>query len=659
MNATKYLNSRLGKTIEQIKKAYLSGRHICFLVCSEPEFIKDLLCSESFFPNLKSSKSNPYNSIVFMEENFIFWGKDKEKSNVVDNLESPRLFVWSSNNNRAHIPIELLTDYVNITTTLSKCNKVVKPCENEKLLLLRQSLILVVVRSKPEVPTYIEPYSAIITVPLMNEAEFKDLVSGYLEETESIKTTTDTNGYKRVKNDDYLTKLYQNMMGLNATQVINILKKNQVALGYIYYDEKENMYNSKLNALINNIKHEFEQLIDTSRALSLEDASDKRPAGLDNMIKWIDKIKVLVSNPNDFRSYLLESPKGLIVSGVPGSGKSMMAKYISHIMRLSLVKFDLGNVGGEYVGDSERNMDEALDLIDSISPCILWIDEIEKAFTINNSSHETTLRVFGKFLTWIQEKSSCFIFATSNDISKMPPELFRSGRFDGKFFTFMPTADECAQIFESTIHRQVDDYQSDKPGDSQPKPLFNLGIINGAWFKDFINDNCLLGFPEGIDDTSVNKLNKFFIGADIVQLIKMAKIEYLQDKGGDEDEEDAIFDSNKFKECLKKTLKELKTYGETDLDKIAKCYAQLAVNNFSSASDGMILPFEGYDDLDYKADSKNKNRLYDLNRGRGRNDAEAVHFNKLECNYDKCLYIIVRNTINKIAVEIINNVKRI
>ena len=241
----------------------------------------------------------------------------------------------------------------------------------------------------------------------------------------------------------------------------------------------------------------------------------------------------------------------------------------------------------------------------------------------------------------------------------MPPELFRSGRFDGKFFTFMPTADECAQIFESTIHRQVDDYQSDKPGDSQPKPLFNLGIINGAWFKDFINDNCLLGFPEGIDDTSVNKLNKFFIGADIVQLIKMAKIEYLQDKGGDEDEEDAIFDSNKFKECLKKTLKELKTYGETDLDKIAKCYAQLAVNNFSSASDGMILPFEGYDDLDYKADSKNKNRLYDLNRGRGRNDAEAVHFNKLECNYDKCLYIIVRNTINKIAVEIINNVKRI
>ena len=72
----------------------------------------------------------------------------------------------------------------------------------------------------------------------------------------------------------------------------------------------------------------------------------------------------------------------------------------------------------------------------------------------------------------------------------------------------------------------------------------------------------------------------------------------------------------------------------------------------------MILPFEGYDDLDYKEDSENDNRLYDLNRGRGRNDAETDHFNGLKCNYDKCLYIIVRNTINKIAVEIINNVTR-
>lgn len=662
MNATKYLNSRLGKTIEQIKKAYLSGRHICFLVCSEPEFIKDLLCSESFFPNLKLIKSNPNtdSSIKFMGEN------DSISSNVIANLNSPQLFIWTGNDNGVHIPIEDLTNYVNITTTLSKCNKVVNADDNEKLLLLRQSLILVVVRSKPKVPTYIEPYSAIVTVPLMNETEFKDLVSGYLEETESITTTTDTNGYKRVANDDYLTKLYQNMMGLNATQVINILKKNQIALGSIYYDEKDRVYKDKLDVLINNIKHEFKQLIDTSRALSLVDTSDndnKKPVGLDNMIEWIDKIKDLVSNPNDFRSYLLESPKGLIVSGVPGSGKSMMARYIAHIMKLSLVKFDLGNVGGQYVGDSERNMDEALDLIDSISPCILWIDEIEKAFTINNSSHETTLKVFGKFLTWIQEKSSCFIFATSNDISKMPPELFRSGRFDGKFFTFMPTADECAQIFDSTIRRQVGEYQSNNTsGDSQPKPLFNLEIINGAWFKDFINDNCILGFPKGIEDTSVNKLNKFFIGADIVQLIKMAKIEYLhnkKDKRCDEDKEDAIFDSNKFKESLKTALKALKTYGETDLEKIAKCYAQLAVNNFSSASKGMILPFEGYDDLDYKADSKNNNRLYDLNRGKGCNDAQTVHFNKLECNYDKCLYIIVRNTINKIAVEIINNVKRI
>ena len=103
----------------------------------------------------------------------------------------------------------------------------------------------------------------------------------------------------------------------------------------------------------------------------MEDASDEKPAGLDKIDEWIKEIKDQVSNPDDFKKYLLESPKGLIVSGVPGSGKSMMAKYIAHNLGLSLLRFDIGNVGGKYVGDSEKNMDEALELIDTLTPCVL------------------------------------------------------------------------------------------------------------------------------------------------------------------------------------------------------------------------------------------------------------------------------------------------
>lgn len=660
MNTLKYLNSRQGKTIEHIKRAYLCNRHICFLVCSEPEFVRELICSKSFFPLIKQSQSQPAN-ITFISDK-----SDFITSNVFDNMESPRLFVYS-NPNEASIPATSLTNYVNFITSLSFCHKNLAPQESEKINYLKQSLILVVVKSKPQIPTDIEPYSETITVPFMDEYEFKEFVSLYLEETEDIQTSDDIiEGYKLVENDEYLTRLYQNMMGLNPTQIKAILKKNQILFGNIYFNKNDSDYKRNLRNLLKNIKQEFEQLINTSRALSLVNTSDdsennkelSHPAGMANIIDWINAIKNQGSNPDDLKKYLLESPKGIIVSGVPGSGKSMMAKYIAKAIGQPLLRFDIGNINGKYVGDSEKNMDEALELIDTLTPCVLWIDEIEKALSINEHSHETSKKIFGKFLTWIQEKSSCFIFATSNDISKMPPELFRSGRFDGKFITFMPTADECALIFESIITEQIATHIKNEFKNPKAKPLFNLKEINGNLFRNLINDHklCLAGFPKGINDKTVNRLNKFFTGADIAQLIKMAKTQYLI--GYKEYNGDAVFDSRKFTESLIIAIDKIKTYGETDLEKIAKCYAQLAMNNFNSASSNLILPFKAFDDLNYKTSKeKDKENLYDLNKIE--EGYETTYYKQLTCDYDKCLYLIIRNTVNKLANDIISNISRI
>lgn len=648
MNAFKYHNSRFGKTIEQIKQAYLSDRHICFLVCNEPEFIKEIICSESFFPNIKQSKEQTTN-IVFANGEFI-------TDNIFDNLDKPNLFIYNSITNDSKIPFKSLTNYVDFITTIYKCNHSLHNQEKVKLNYLKQSLILIPVESKPEIGSYIEPYSAIITVPLMNEYEFKEYVSEFLKDTEKIQTTVNNNGYNIVNNDHYLTKLYQNMMGLNATQIRTILKKNQIQLGNIYYDKNDTRYEDKLNILLKNIKHEFEQLLDTSRALSLEEALENKPVGLDNIISWIKKIKEQVSNPEDFKKYLLESPKGLIVSGIPGSGKSMMAKHIAYILGLPLLRFDIGNIGGKYVGDSEKNMDKALELIDTLTPCVLWIDEIEKAFPPDEKSHETTNRAFGKLLTWIQEKSKCFICATANDISKIKPELFRSGRFDGKFFTFMPTADECAEIFDSIIKHETKKYEkNNKSKNLQSKALFNSKLINNKLFIGLINSElCISKFEDKWDYREINKSNKFFTGADIAQLIKMAKSQYLSEFK--EYDGDAVFDSEKFEICLKEAVKKLKTFGETDLESIAICYAQIAINNFNSAASKFILPFEGYDYLDYKInDEKDKVYLYNLDRS----NSEKDYYKELRYKYDKCLFIIIRNTINKLAKDIVNNIKKI
>ena len=645
MDTFKYLNSRLGKTCEHIKRAYLSNRHICFIVCSEPEFMNELLRSESFFPNIVKTNEE---SIQLQTGN----------SQLLSNSEKwikPHLLVYNINNTDNGIPSSELIQYVNKVTSLSNCNRRLSNKDERQIDLLKQSLILVRVDSKPKIPTYIEPYTETISVPYMDELEFKEFVSLYLAQTENVDTYVDERGYNLVAGDNYLTKLYHNMMGLNATQIKAVLRKNQILLGKIYYDEDDDRYRENLEVLLQNIKSEFEKLVNASRALSVEDRSDKKPAGLGNIINWISNIKEQVSSPENFRRYLLESPKGMIVAGVPGSGKSMMAKYIAHEMGLTLLRFDIGNVGGGLVGESEKNMDDALNLIDTLTPCVLWVDEIEKAISINDNSHETTMTTFGKFLTWIQERATCFIFATSNDISKMPSELFRSGRFDGKYFTFMPTAGECAEIFDSTIQHQVDKCHKDGG-----KKLFDTTEINGAYFRSLLNHFgvCLLGFPNTIDleCRSVNKRNKFFIGADIAQLIKVAKTLYLQKNIGED--ENFVFKSKEFKECLITAISTIKTYGETDLGNIAKCYAQLAINNFSCASNSQILPFDGYDDFEYKICDNNRNvKLYDLDRFK--KGYEIIHFNGLKDNYDRCLYIIIRNTINAMASNIIQNIRKI
>lgn len=673
MNALKYLNSRLGKTIEQLKKAYLSDKHICFLVCSEPEFIEKLIDSGSFFPNIKPRQTDSGASIRFVEgddfiESFLF----KSDTNYNQEIERPQLYVYNCSphyvndkvSEDVHLPLRSLTNYVNHISTLTNSNFELTTGQKKRLAYIKESLILIPVKSKPQVPTYIEPYSETIAVPFMNEPEFKEYVSLYLEETENAETSINSDGYKNLGNEDYLTKLYHSMRGLNATQIRTVLRKNQIQLGHIYLKKNDDNYEMLLGNLLQNIRKEFENLIETSRALSLEEASLNEPAGLSNLTKWLRQHKEQVSSPHKFAKYILETPKGLLVSGIPGTGKSMMAGYIAGYFGLSLVKLDFGNLGGKFVGQSEKNMDNALNLIEAISPCVLWVDEMEKAFSSSkgDSGNETTKRMIGKFLTWMQEKGkkgiSCFIFATTNDISQMPPEMFRSGRFDDKFFTFMPTAEECAEIFESIICGQCKKYRTRTLKNLQAKPLFNNQKINKDLFLKLLDDKelCLAGFPvSNCKYRNVNHLNKFFTGADIDQLIKEAKNLYLLNYSGansNAPSDDAEFDSNGFAECLKAALKEIKTYGETNLEDIAKSYAQLAVNNFNNASSDCILPFGGYDELPIltkKADEVVD--LYDLNRV-GKNREES-HYETLKHDYDKCLYVMVRNTVNQLAGEIV------
>ena len=176
--------------------------------------------------------------------------------------------------------------------------------------------------------------------------------------------------------------------------------------------------------------------------------------GLENLKEWLVKKAKVFKNINDAQKYGVDMPKGVLIAGVPGCGKSLNAKAAANLFEVPLLRLDMGRLMGKYVGESEGNLRKAIALAEAISPCVLWIDELEKAFAGiggAGSGAEVTTRLFGNFLTWMQEKESpTFVVATANDIIKLPPELMRKGRFDEIFYVGLPNDKEREKIF--TIH---------------------------------------------------------------------------------------------------------------------------------------------------------------------------------------------------------------
>jgi SpoVK/Ycf46/Vps4 family AAA+-type ATPase len=150
----------------------------------------------------------------------------------------------------------------------------------------------------------------------------------------------------------------------------------------------------------------------------------------------------------DARDFGLPAPKGIALIGIPGTGKSLTAKMIADVWHLPLLRLDVGALFGSLVGESEERTRRALSLAETISPCILWVDEIEKAFAFGSGDAGTSQRVFAHLLTWMQDKTApCFVVATANNIAALPPELLRKGRFDEIFFLDLPTFEERREIF--------------------------------------------------------------------------------------------------------------------------------------------------------------------------------------------------------------------
>lgn len=185
-----------------------------------------------------------------------------------------------------------------------------------------------------------------------------------------------------------------------------------------------------------------------------------RLAGMANLKSWLERAAVAATPAA--RALNIAPPRGILLAGVPGCGKSLAAKYVAHRWRRPLLKLDAGALYDKYIGESEKNLRAALALAESLAPVVLWIDEIEKGLSVGGDDAGAALgrRILGSLLTWMQERGAdVFVVATSNDLTILPAELQRKGRFDEVFFVDLPSADERGAIFATqlSLRRQARD----------------------------------------------------------------------------------------------------------------------------------------------------------------------------------------------------------
>jgi SpoVK/Ycf46/Vps4 family AAA+-type ATPase len=295
---------------------------------------------------------------------------------------------------------------------------------------------IILVSPVQEIPIEIEKEIVVLDFPLPTMDELDEVLSSHLP-AGSPKLTPEVR-----------EKMLRASLGLTLDEAEKVYKKAKVTSGRLTELELSIFLAEKKQLIRRNGILEFIE----------DDESIDSVGGLGELKRWLEQRTLAFTERA--REYGLPKPKGMLILGVPGCGKSLIAKTTSRLWGLPLLRLDIGRVyDGSTVGRSEANLREALKTAESIAPAILFIDEMDKAFAGSAGSSDsdggTSSRIFGSFLTWMQEKtSSVFVMATANRVERLPGEFLRKGRFDEIFFVDLPTKEEREEIFKVHLSKR-------------------------------------------------------------------------------------------------------------------------------------------------------------------------------------------------------------
>jgi ATP-dependent 26S proteasome regulatory subunit len=387
--------------------------------------------------------------------------------------------------------IFILKDFNKFLTDISISRKL----RNLVRILKTQPKSLIIVATELEIPKELSDLITVLDFTLPNSTEIKNEL---LRLFESLNKTVEP---------DFLEVLIRACQGLSIEKIRRALSKSIAQYGTIN------------EATINLVLVEKRQIISQTEILEFQGTTSQFTdiGGLETLKKWLATRKESFSEKA--KLYGLPAPRGLLLAGIQGTGKSLTAKAIANEWQLPLLRLDIGRLFGGIVGESESRVRQMIQLSEALAPCVLWIDEIDKAFSEQTKGGDsgTTNRVLGTFITWLSEKrSQVFIVATANDFSVLPLEIIRKGRFDEIFFVGLPILNERQQIFNVFLNR----LRPNQLGD------FDLALLakksegfSGAEIEQAIVEGMLIAFNE----------KREFNTADIVgglkQIIPLSQIE--------------------------------------------------------------------------------------------------------------------------------------
>lgn len=381
---------------------------------------------------------------------------------------------------------------------------IARKLKNLARLLKSQPKNLVILSAQLAIPEDLSEVLTVMDFPLPDLTEIRT-------ELERLMVATNQTLEGRA-----LDELVRSCQGLSIERIRRVLTRAIATHGAIQPDD------------VDLILEEKRQTIRQTQILDFYPATERISdiGGLDNLKDWLLRRGGAFSDRA--RQYGLPHPRGLLLVGIQGTGKSLTAKAIAHHWHLPLLRLDVGRLFGGLVGESESRTRQMIQLAEALAPCVLWIDEIDKAFAgfDGRGDSGTTSRVFGTFITWMAEKTSpVFVVATANNIQALPPEMLRRGRFDELFFVGLPNQEERKAIF--TVHllrlrpHNIKSYDVERLAYETPD-------FSGAEIEQILVEAMHIGFSQNRDFTTDDVLEA---ASQIVPLARTAQdqIRFLQD----------------------------------------------------------------------------------------------------------------------------------